>query len=329
MDDSRKSTGALGMSMHENALDAIQYIVDTKHKPEVILWGRGMGTAVAVETALMDEGKHIKFMVLDSPFVSTKRMMDDAVKRVRSKGYYIPDPLLGLGTYITRKAVKKYCNGTDPFAVNPYQYVKKNSVPCHIFSALDDDYISAQQGREIAAAWAGACTYQTFSGGHFGCRDPDMVASVGILIERTCGVDKHVKNDSKCDASEVDGNNNCSVGSITRPAADDIDVEENTESHVKSDYLSSNISTASTFALLRNSMADTSASSIGMRKSISANELRSRVVVSDDNKTSLMPDITPLQLLSPQTAPAPPHVFGPSSIIRSRSMASLTMKGMV
>lgn len=67
-----------------------------------------------------------------------------------------------IGTYITRKAVKRHCSGSDPMKINPFKQVHQISIPCHIFSATEDDYISAQQGLEISTAWKGVCTYQTF-----------------------------------------------------------------------------------------------------------------------------------------------------------------------
>lgn len=32
-------------------------------------------------------------------------------------------------------------------------------VSCHVFAATEDDYVSSQQGYEIAMAWTGPCKH--------------------------------------------------------------------------------------------------------------------------------------------------------------------------
>ena len=66
--------------------------------------------------------------------------------------------------------------------------------PCHIFSALQDDYIPAAHGRELQRVWArGApCGLVEFSARHFGERDATLLAQEGLVagIEEALVFDK-------------------------------------------------------------------------------------------------------------------------------------------
>ena len=140
----------------------------------------------------------IKSVVLDSPFISVKQMVVDGSKAIKCFGMSIPETIVLLGSKVVRGNV---CSrlGSDPFDVNPLKHIEEaasaNNIlpPCHIFSALDDDYIPSSHGHEICRAWeqTGAqCEIEEFSARHFGERPSRLVTGIEEDINQCLTYDK-------------------------------------------------------------------------------------------------------------------------------------------
>jgi hypothetical protein len=106
-----------------------------------------------------------------------------SLHQVRAKGYFLPDTIVDLSAYVGRKYLRKHYGGVDPMHLKPMEGLTKHGaalaeLPCHVLAAESDDYISVAQGREIAEAYPGQCSFSTIQGGHFGARPRQAVLSL-------------------------------------------------------------------------------------------------------------------------------------------------------
>jgi hypothetical protein len=152
---------------------------------DIVLWARGMATAVAIECArnISASGTanfRVKFMVLDSPFISVKQMVKDASTSIKTCGVAVPKTIITLCGHVIRRSVKSRL-GSDPYDVKPLELVGDVKIPCFIMSATSDDYIPIHHGGAVAEKWADGCDEDIkcsrceFSGRHFGEREEIVV----------------------------------------------------------------------------------------------------------------------------------------------------------
>eukprot|EP00602_Paraphysomonas_sp_CaronLab_P002859 CAMPEP_0185029052 /NCGR_PEP_ID=MMETSP1103-20130426/15135_1 /TAXON_ID=36769 /ORGANISM="Paraphysomonas bandaiensis, Strain Caron Lab Isolate" /LENGTH=306 /DNA_ID=CAMNT_0027563665 /DNA_START=70 /DNA_END=991 /DNA_ORIENTATION=+ len=145
-----KSGGHLSFSMVKDLSAVVDYIMERYEYNEVIIWARGMSTAIAIEyCSKLNLPKYIKFVVLDSPFISVKQMVKDATQSVTAYGVHIPQRALLLCASVIRKTLRSRL-GSDPYAVVPMDFVPGLKIPGHVLSALEDDYMPPHHGRAIA-----------------------------------------------------------------------------------------------------------------------------------------------------------------------------------
>lgn len=89
---------SLGYYERIDAKQVIEHVKQWKPITEFGIWGRSMGAATTLMTALQ-EGLSIRFIVIDSSFTSIKRLCTEIAK----ESYHIPKVIAGLAfSYIQR-----------------------------------------------------------------------------------------------------------------------------------------------------------------------------------------------------------------------------------
>lgn len=205
-----RSSGKLSFEITQDLQLLIQHAVRELGYQEIILWARGMSTALAVEYCTcsgncpdqntnedieespndnsINAATHInnvvKFVVLDSPFTSVKQMVIDGSKAIKCFGLPIPETLVRLACKVVRGKVRARL-GCDPFELKPLQQLhraeERSLPPSFVLTASEDDYIPRSHGQEVFQGWsekaAGKCHMKEFTGRHFGER------ARGLLLE--------------------------------------------------------------------------------------------------------------------------------------------------
>ena len=87
-----------------------------------------------------------------------------------------------IGSKIYRNAVEKRLN-IDPYEKRPIQFVSSITLPCHILSSAEDDYIKDSHSRIIHEEWGGPCTIKmNVAGNQFASRSAnDVLSSIDMI----------------------------------------------------------------------------------------------------------------------------------------------------
>jgi len=87
-----------------------------------------------------------------------------------------------IGSRIYRNAIKKRLN-IDPYEKRPIQFVSSITLPCHILSSSEDDYIKAEHAQTIHQEWGGPCTIKmNVTGNQFASRSAnDVLSSIDMI----------------------------------------------------------------------------------------------------------------------------------------------------
>lgn len=184
-----KSDGIGLVNLQTNLRDLEQVVAWALSKSnKMVLWARGAATCVATRyQALLCQRtarnakieNPIKYLVLDSPFVSVERMYKDCIETVRTKKYGdVPSSIFGLVARFFRKGLKKKLDGMDPFDITLDGDMPALTLPASFLIAVDDDYIPPQHGMELASLYGGPIFARMFQGRHFTPRDEEMVLGV-------------------------------------------------------------------------------------------------------------------------------------------------------
>jgi hypothetical protein len=72
------------LDMHLDVAAVMDHLRTRRGVTQVVLWARGMGTSVAIDFASCVLCPELTYLVLDSPFVSSKRIMAEVVSKVYS-----------------------------------------------------------------------------------------------------------------------------------------------------------------------------------------------------------------------------------------------------
>lgn len=189
-----KSEGNLCFSMVKDLENVVQHITSNHTNAKIVLWARGMATALALEycSTLTKHTSPIVFMILDSPFVSAEKMVNDAAASVSQSVVYVPSFLVNVATNKVRRMVQSRL-GQDPYTIKPIEYASQVTVPCFIFAAEDDDYIPCSHGRQMGEAMT-QCKYwlKLFKGKHFGERSFCPIALSKAYLDATFVPHHHV-----------------------------------------------------------------------------------------------------------------------------------------
>jgi hypothetical protein len=172
--------------------DVVKWAALNLDVSEVILWSRGMSTAAAVEytTSPVSHGIHknvIKFLVLDSPYISVKKVIDSVVQKYHGKiTFALAVPLIYACSWMFGREMKSRL-GTDIYSVKPIEFASKNRTPCMILSARNDDYIPTSHADVFVEKWLGPCFLKRIDGGHTSIRSRESVLSVVKYLMRFIG----------------------------------------------------------------------------------------------------------------------------------------------
>lgn len=163
----------------------------------IILWSRGMATAptinllstlsrlnhLSTETLLISF--NIVSVVLDSPFISIQGIIESYLEKVQGKGFSVSKSIARFFVNRSLSGISRRLNGFNLSSVRPVDNVSKIKYPVIVLSALEDDYIPAMHGEEIARCWGDGIRnvrrcpafvqYYQFHGGHFGKRNEDII----------------------------------------------------------------------------------------------------------------------------------------------------------
>jgi pimeloyl-ACP methyl ester carboxylesterase len=189
-----KSEGNLSFSMVSDLAVVLRHLWQTYPDIEIVVWARGMSTALILEylksSPCVDEDQAvdatilsaIRYLVLDSPFVSVSQMVHDASRTITAYGVSVPSPIISFCSSIIRRNVKAKL-GSDPYDVIPLNSVPYMTLPCYILSARHDDYMPPHHGQTIYESWGSIqdtsgrpeCQYEIFEGKHFGLRDKEII----------------------------------------------------------------------------------------------------------------------------------------------------------
>lgn len=194
-----KSQGNLSFSMVSDLAAIINYFTSTYPNCELVIWARGMSTALIIEylnglqgvQTENSEGDNrtagdsvvastIKYVVLDSPFLSVKKMVADASQTITAYGITVPSTVVSFCSSFIRRSVKSKL-GCDPYDVKPVNFVPNMTVPCSILSARSDDYMPPHHGQSIFEVWGQSiqprpyCEFEVYEGRHFGLREKELV----------------------------------------------------------------------------------------------------------------------------------------------------------
>jgi pimeloyl-ACP methyl ester carboxylesterase len=181
-----KSEGGGLANLQNNLRDLEQVVAWARSKSsKMILWARGAATCVATRYQALLCGRSasnprienpIKYLVLDSPFISVKRMYDDCIETVRRKKYGdVPSSIFSLVARFFRKGLKKKLDGMDPFDVSQLEDMPELTIPAFFLIAVEDDYIPPQHGMELASQYGGPIFARMFQGRHFTPREEEVV----------------------------------------------------------------------------------------------------------------------------------------------------------
>lgn len=187
-----KSQGNLSFSMVSDLAIVLKHLWVTNPDIEIVIWARGMSTALALEylhtfqsrTDDIDDlavGSSIKYLVLDSPFISVNRMVNDASLTITAYGVSVPSAIVSFcGSFLRRDVKSKL--GSDPYDVVPINHAPYMTTPCSIISARHDDYMPPHHGQTIFEVWGSNtnstrpdCEFDIFEGKHFGLREKEVI----------------------------------------------------------------------------------------------------------------------------------------------------------
>lgn len=184
-----RSDGDGMVDIRTNLEDLEKVIAWSRHKSnKMILWARGAATCVAsrYQSLLCPKvasnpklDNPIKYMVLDSPFISVRQMYKDCVDKVREKNYeYVPENLFNLVAKYFRRGVKNKLGGEDPFNISLEDELEFCTSPASFLIAINDDYIPPTHGSSLAALYGGPIFARMFEGRHFTPRNEETVVGV-------------------------------------------------------------------------------------------------------------------------------------------------------
>jgi hypothetical protein len=167
----------------------------------VILWCRGLATCVGVSFAQKMAQKEqalnkklgpksfirfetpVKYLVLDSPFVSVERVLKDAVARTHAAEYeWVPKNIFWLVARFFRRSIRNRSKGMDPFDIKPVNQVPHLTCPACFLLPTNDDFIPLFHGTDMAAAYGGTVMAKLFEGTHYTARSRDTVLGLARHI---------------------------------------------------------------------------------------------------------------------------------------------------
>ena len=186
------SEGILTSQVSQQLLDVIKFVTNETNIADVVLWGRGTGTYPVMDLCASVLPKsnqilnfNVRCIVLDSPFISIKQVVQDLIAKYESTGYHFPHLVFGIASKMMRMSIRSRA-GVDLYDIRPIELAPHISIPGYVMSATADDYFDPSHGARICDGWGGDCSYATIQGSQFTKRAPSAVLLAMDTIARTC-----------------------------------------------------------------------------------------------------------------------------------------------
>jgi len=191
-----RSEGSEGIAdLATNLLDLERVMDWARSKAKrAILWCRGLSTCVGVTyvqkqlrmevsvnktlglRSFIRFESPVKYLVLDSPFISVERVLKDAIDRTHAAEYeWVPKNIFGLVARFFRRSIRKRARGMDPFDIKPVKQVPQLTIPATFLLPTNDDFIPPFHGTDMAAMYGGPVMAKIFEGTHYTPRTRDTV----------------------------------------------------------------------------------------------------------------------------------------------------------
>ena len=144
------SGGKLMIDVVAQLANVVAYCETELHSKRIILWGRGTGTIPVIQFCAKNQGNTlIRHVVLDTPFTSVKRVVEELVLKYKSSGNYFPQTVFQVVNKIFRLSITSRNSGADVYSIEPINLAASISLPCSILAATEDDYIDPKHGTDI------------------------------------------------------------------------------------------------------------------------------------------------------------------------------------
>ena len=172
---------SVGHAQHEqhDVATVVKYLMQKRGFERVALWGRSMGAVAALLFAQSELYQTIRpaTLVLDSPFCSFPRLVDDLIK-----GGAIRVPRLAVKTVLSmvRSSVRKR-TGADIYKLEPIRDCGTSTMPSLFVTADRDEMIPNEHGASLNNMWGGPSMQVTFHGGHNTPRPPHIYDGASII----------------------------------------------------------------------------------------------------------------------------------------------------
>uniref|UniRef100_A0A6B2L2K4 Serine aminopeptidase S33 domain-containing protein n=1 Tax=Arcella intermedia TaxID=1963864 RepID=A0A6B2L2K4_9EUKA len=183
----------LGWNEKHDIEVVMEYLIEHEKFSSFILWGRSMG-AVSILLYLDLLGKEqpkklepILGVILDSPFSNLYTL---ASELAQSQGKWIVTPLVSLGLYGLRKAIRKKVN-FDIKEMDLLPIVGKLTTPALFLHGKDDDFVIPEHSAKLFKSYGSTQkTYQLVKGTHNCCRGSDFYDHASVFIFNTLNAAK-------------------------------------------------------------------------------------------------------------------------------------------
>ena len=117
-------------------------------------------------------------LILDSPFASFPRLVDDLIKKGAIK---IPRIAVKTVLSMVRSSVKKR-TGADIYRLEPINDCPQCGMPALFVTADKDEMIPTEHGEALNSSWGGPSLQVTFHGGHNSPRPPHIYDAAGTFL---------------------------------------------------------------------------------------------------------------------------------------------------
>lgn len=155
---------------------AVEYLRNSGETAEILLWGRSMGAASVILYASCDP--HIALLVLDSPFLSLKKVIEGLVWEAPLFRAVLSYLICKVRKHVMRLA--KF----DILDVDPSKYVKSCQAPAVFLHGLQDKLVAVEHTRALFEMYPADKFLLELGGGHNSGRPESVLEKVyGIIAE--------------------------------------------------------------------------------------------------------------------------------------------------
>jgi len=189
----------LGWHEQHDVATVVRHLLGDRGFDKVALWGRSMGAVSALLFAQSPEFSDARpsMLVLDSPFASFPRLVDDLIKKGAIR---VPKFAIKTVLSMVRNSVKKR-TGADIYKLEPILGCGTCSMPALFITADRDEMIPCEHGSSLDTSWGGQSLQVVFRGGHNSPRPPHIYDSAGTFLRSVLNFDGEGAAEGKGDGA--------------------------------------------------------------------------------------------------------------------------------